>query len=786
MKIELQGRPGWRTRLHRVSVRTIDLALAVLITAGALVVFAYTGIGGNSHAGFAFLQNIELRSLDLRFAARGVRAHDDRIAIVDLDERTLQKLGSYPIPRSAYARLIERLHADGARVIAFDATFPTLSNNSALAALDRLQNESGPLPAEINKHIAAIKLAADQDALFAAAMKQAGNVVLGHLFLDGERAKLADPKLQEEYFNVAWGQAYPQIVKVKPKEANQDFDLNQAWIDNHGLVGLGAEANLAKLAEAAASYGFIDINTDPDGTLRHAVLIMRYKDQDFFPPLAVQAVRQYEHIPDQEIVVYIAENGLERIQLGKRILFPSHDGTQLINYAGPFGTYRHYSMVDVLDATLPTDAFQNKIVLMGATAKAIGDLRNTPFEGAYMGVEVHANIIDNLLHYGEAGRSFLTRGLREEAIDAGFILFFGLVLGVVFSRMRPFYATLVAVLGLVLFAAVVYFAFAWSGRWLSFVIPAGTLALNYAAITSFRMVFEESEKRKIRKTFSQYLSPGVISLIEQDPGKYIRPGGEMKELSVMFTDIRGFTTLSEGMSPNELVEWLNEYLGAMTDVLFKNYGTLDKYIGDAIMAFWGSPYPQQDHAVRACRCGLEMMQTLERLNRKWLAEGKREAAMGVGINTGPVNVGNMGSNKRLSWTVMGDNVNLASRLEGLTKEYRVRCILSEATFLQVTDQFVARELDRIRVKGKKQPVKIYELLAPVSESVQYAEFVSAFDAAMSLYREQRWREAAGHFAELLARYPEDGPTQIFLQRATEFLEEAPAVGWDGVYVMKTK
>jgi adenylate cyclase len=684
MKARLQGGAGWQARLRRVSVRTIDLALAVLITAAGLVVFAYTGIGSSSQAGFAFLQNIELRSLDLRFAARGARPHDNRIVIVDLDERTLQKLGSYPIPRSAYAHLLERLHTAGARVVAFDATFPTPSNNSALAALDLLQKESGAaLPPEVSKRIASIRAATDQDALFAAAMKQAGNVVLGHLFLDAERAKLADSQLEEVYFNVAWGKAYPQIVKVKSKAQGQDFDLNKAWVESGGLVGLGAEANLARLAEAAASYGFIDIETDPDGTLRHAALIMRYKDQDFFPPLAIQAVREYEQIPDQEVVVYIAENGLERIQLGRRELHPAHNGTQLINYAGPFGTYPHYSMVDVITSAVPADAFKDKIVLTGATAKAIGDLRNTPFEGAYMGVEVHANIIDNLLHYGEPGRTFLTRGLREEAADIGFILFFGLVLGVVFSRVRPLYATLVAVVTLGVFAAIVYAAFVHSGRWLSFVIPAGTLVANYAAITSFRMVFEESEKRKIRKTFSQYLSPGVIGLIEQDPGKYIRPGGEMKELSVMFTDIRGFTTLSEGMTPNELVEWLNEYLGAMTDILFRNNGTLDKYIGDAIMAFWGSPYPQQDHAVRACRCGVEMMQALEQLNRKWVAEGKREAAMGVGINTGPVNVGNMGSNKRLSWTVMGDNVNLASRLEGLTKEYRTRCILSEATYIHL-------------------------------------------------------------------------------------------------------
>jgi adenylate cyclase len=336
------------------------------------------------------------------------------------------------------------------------------------------------------------------------------------------------------------------------------------------------------------------------------------------------------------------------------------------------------------------------------------------------------------------------------------------------------------------FSGFVYYGFVHWGRWYSFVVPAATLVASYASITSFRVIHEEREKRKIRRTFSQYISPGVIELIEKDPHEYIRPGGEVKDLTVMFSDIRDFTTLSEGLTPDELVNLLNQYLSVMTDILFRHLGTLDKYIGDAIMAFWGSPYPQPDHALRGCRCAVEMIAGLEELNRKWAEQGRRQIAIGIGLNTGPVNVGNMGSDKRLAWTCMGDNVNLASRLEGMTKEYRNRVIISEFTQAQVSDQFVTREVDRIRVKGKKKPVVIYELLAPISERHTYEALLTKYNAALDVYRSQNWLEAVGAFGELLLAYPDDGPTQILLQRSVEFLEEAPEPDWDGVYVMKSK
>jgi adenylate cyclase len=301
-----------------------------------------------------------------------------------------------------------------------------------------------------------------------------------------------------------------------------------------------------------------------------------------------------------------------------------------------------------------------------------------------------------------------------------------------------------------------------------------------------RMVREEGEKRKIRKTFSQYLSPGVIELIEKDPEKYIRTGGEMKELTILFSDIRGFTTISEKLAPDELVALLNEYFGQMTEIVFATNGTLDKYIGDAIMAFWGSPYPQEDHAFRSCSCALQMVSGLAKLNEKLEGAGRPPIGIGIGLNTGLVNVGNMGSERRLSWTVMGDNVNLASRLEGITKQYHVQLIISEATYRHVASQFVCRELDKIRVKGKTQPVNIYELMDVAENRAAHQSLITGFDRAMKAYRAQKWSAAANLFAEILTTFPDDGPTQVFLERAVEFSETAPRGEWDGVYVMKTK
>ena len=773
------------TRLAAVPPRRVSFVISLAVTLAGLAAFLFANIGGSPLAGFVFVQNVEQRSLDARFNLRGARPPDPRIVLVDIDEKTLQRVGAYPIARSAYAQLIDRLHADGARIVAFDVTFPTPEKNSAVEALGKLEGELKSAPAPVREKIAALKQSSDNDRLLAESMKRAGNVILGHVFLDAQRGEALSPQAAEAYFNTAWGAAFPQVLKVK---AGRDFDLGEAWEKRGGgQVAQAVEANIASLAESARSFGFINNNPDSDGTMRRAGLLIRYQNAEFFPSLAFQVMREYQQVPDQELKAFLNENGLERIEFGAHTLRPRPDSTVLINYAGPFGAYPHYSMVEVMEGEVSPATFRDKIVLLGPTALGIGDIRNTPFQGpTYMGVEIHANVVDNLLHVDEPGRAFLRRGNREEMVDLAGILFFGLGLGWWFGKTKPAWATLSAAAVFALFLVLVVVAFGRWGMWLSFVVPAGTLLANYAGVTSFRMIFEEREKRKVRRTFQQYVSPGVIRLLEQDPGRFLRRGGETKELTIMFADIRGFTSLSEGLTADEVVTLLNEYLGEMTEILFQRWGTLDKYIGDAIMAFWGSPFPQEDYAQRACSAALDMCARLEELNLRWREENRPTLAIGVGLNTGPVNVGNMGSDRRLAWTVMGDNVNLASRLEGLTKEYGVRMVVSESTWQQVQSHFVGRDLDRIRVKGKQQPVGVYELLGFRQNAEQHGELLAAFGDALRAYRRRQWREAVAGFEALLGRWPQDGPSQLFLRRSREFLAEAPPPDWDGVYVMKTK
>jgi adenylate cyclase len=782
--------------------RRLDYGLAVLVTLASVGLYAYMQTSGRNAAGLRFIENIEARSLDARFNLRGVRPHDPNIVIVGLDEKTLQRVGAYPIPRNGYAKLIDRLNADGAKLIVFDFNFPVSEKNSAVEALKKLEAEvKGQAGPEVSRKIRDIEATSDNDKIFADSIKRAGNVVLGHMFLDKGRAASVTVEGAEEYFNILSAHIFPQMQTLP----GRNVDPIKAWEQATGsaqdafefdqLNAAGIYSNLPLLADGAKSFGFFNEIPDPDGTYRRTPLLIRYKYVDkagndwdnFYPSLALEAVHYYADIDDKDIAAWVADDGIDHVQLGTKMLRPDPDGTLVVNYVGPYLSFKQYSMVDVINGDFTPCTFKNKLVLFGPTALAIGDMRTTPFHTEdYMGVEIHANVIDNILHANEPGRGFISRSNREIAIDLAFILFFGVGLGFWFSRTKPLMATGSAIAALFLFAGAVYFAFAHYGMWLSFVVPAGTLVANYAGITSFRMIFEEREKRKVRRTFERYVSPGVISLIEKDPKKYFKTGGESKELTVMFSDIRSFTTLSEGLTPDELVGLLNEYLGEMTDILFRRWGTLDKYIGDAIMGFWGSPFPQDDHAIRACACALDMRARLKELNLKWESEGRKTLSIGIGLNTGEVNVGNMGSSKRFAWTVMGDNVNLASRLEGITKDYHVQCVVSESTYQAAKDHYVFRELDRIRVKGKNLPVTIYELLDWVRNESLYTERIVRFSEALTAYRRQEWKDAIELFKKIRAKFPDDGPAETFIWRSRDFMEAPPEREWDGVYEMKTK
>ncbi len=796
---ELWGR--FADIVGKVPAKRVDAAIAVLVTLGALALYLFVVTGLQRRAALTFLETIEVRSLDARFRARGLRPVDDRIIIVGLDEKTLQRVGSFPIARNYYAQAVDKIASGGPRVIGFDFDFPTPEKNSAVEALKKLETEFATSSPAVVEKIRAIEKSSDNDAILADSMKKAGNVVLGHIFLDAERAKAMDVKTAQDYLYVLSDHPFPQVRPEKKQD--KDFDLSKAWNNpatgHEGPVMYGIEPNLRVLAEAAKSYGFFNYNPDRDGIYRRALSLIRYHQEDcasapigecqWYPSLPLEMLRVAENIKDQSMVGNMAAVGLGNIEVGPYTFPTEPDGSFLINFAGPFKTYPHCSMADVIDGKEPCapSRFAGKIVLMGPTAIGIGDLRPMPFQSSdFMGVELHANVLDNMLNGDKPGRGFLKRGANEEVLDILFIVAFGLGMGYAFARLRPLWSTCSMIAALAAYFGLTYLAFAHWGMWLSLVIPAGTLVVDYGAITSFRMIFEEREKRKMRTRFERYVAPGVIKLMENDPARYFKVGGESKELTVMFSDIRQFTTISEGLTADELVHLLNEYLGDMTDIVFKRWGTLDKYIGDALMAFWGSPYPQEDHAIRACSAALDMKSRLEELNLKWEIEKKKPIEIGIGINTGVVSVGNLGSTKRFAWSVIGDPVNVASRLEGQNKEYHTARIISDFTYEQVKNEFVCRDLDRIRVKGKLKPVKIYELMAFAKDAGKYSDLLTHWTGASDAYYRQAWDEAIQRFEGLLSRYPDDGPSHAFLKRSHKKRMETPDPTWDGVFVATEK
>jgi adenylate cyclase len=334
------------------------------------------------------------------------------------------------------------------------------------------------------------------------------------------------------------------------------------------------------------------------------------------------------------------------------------------------------------------------------------------------------------------------------------------------------------------FAAIVYFAFL-HGSWLNFIVPAlFTLVPNVSLVALYRVLIEEQEKRKVRGAFQQYVSPEVIRRLLADPER-VKP--RKSEITILFSDVRGFTSISESLDAQELADLLNGYLTEMTRIIFRNQGTLDKYIGDAVMALWGAPFDEPDHATRACEAALSMLARLAELQKEWRAQGRPVMDIGVGINTGVASVGNMGSSLRYGYTAMGDSVNLASRLEGLNKEYGTRIIISESTYKVLrSDRVLVRELDMIRVKGKLLPVAIYEVLDAEALGAEGKELVELFACGQKAYKQRDWRAAGQAFEQILDRWPDDGPARIFLRRCEEYLAEGPEADWDGVYVMKHK
>lgn len=610
---------------------------------------------------------------------------------------------------------------------------------------------------------------------------------------------------------------------IKAKENTKDFkwDSYDDWVNdfknqsfpNAILQAKGWTLDVPVIAEQTKNTGYFNANLDNDGTIRSSRLIV-HTGRSYFPslPLKTYLVATHQNAAVKmninpatgrnEVVEFgLTDNDTGNI-VGK--IPTDGEGTMMINYYGPQKMFPHMSLADLLtdgdDAEIDvrrkhkdgrwvvetervkkSQWLKDKILVVGATAIGIFDLRPTPFETtAYPGVETHANVISNLLTH-----NYFRSWEEERSKMPLLLLVLGIVLSVTLAQIGAIPGLTLTGLFFVAFWFIDKFYLFDHGIVVAIIWPLIMISGVFVTMTFYRYLTEERGKKELRQTFQKYVSPAIVEEILSDP-KNIELGGRKQNVTLFFSDVRGFTTISEKLDPRALSDLLNSYLTPMTELVFKNRGTLDKYMGDAVMAFFGAPIHYRDHAKYACRCALQSVKKLFELQKEYERKGLPKIDIGIGLNSGEVSVGNMGSQTVRSYTVMGDAVNLASRLEGINKQYGTRIIISEFTFAQVKSDFVCREIDWVRVKGKALPVKIYELIEEGKAKGPTETLLNWFQEGYVKYHEKSWAAALEAFTKALNVKPDDEVSKVYLARCQEYLVEPPPDDWDGVFVMKTK
>jgi adenylate cyclase len=741
-----------------VSISPASLTLCTILVVAILFV-----------CGIPILDLIELKTYDLRFLSRGSVQPSRAVVMAVIDEKSLETEGRWPWPRSKLATLVDILSHDGARVIGFDIGFLEPDENSQLAFIQQFSQRVEALAIKHPQLVDLIhesQVQADNDLALANAIKRSSAaVVLGYFFHMSAadlNYRIEQSEIDQQLQRIS-ASKYPFIIYE-----DQDMDVGPFF------RAYAPESNLAMFTEAAAASGYFSLKSDQDGVVRWMPLIIQ-GGEDLFPPLAVSCAWHYLGKP--QLLVQVGHYGVEGIQMGKRFIPTDENGQLLINYLGPRNTFPQVSISDMLNGKVPKGTFTDKLVLVGATATGAHDLRSTPFSPLYSGVEIHATVIDNILT-----QNFLTRPRWSQVYDLLAIMTLGMLIGIALPRMDALKGLLCAIGLFVLYIAIARWLFISAGVWLNIVYPLFVLSTNYTVLTVYQYVTEERERKKIKGAFMHYVAPVVIEKMLQEP-EQLKLGGEERVLTVLFSDLQGFTTHSERYAPHELIDFLSEYYARMTEQLFAYEGMLIEYVGDELLALFGAPLAQPDHAARACATALAMREHRNTLRQEWAKLDRPPLTSRIGINSGLMLVGNLGSRYRFHYGVLGDHVNLGSRLEGLNKTYGTEILLGENTAHLVNTSFVLRELDLVRVVGREQSVRIYELLARVDMALPPTQekACSSYAAGLEAYRQQRWHEAQGLFEEALALWPGDGPARTMLARCQLYQEAPPAKEWDGVF-----
>lgn len=762
--------------------------------------FWITYLGETGNLKSAFLREKffgPLRSLNgaftnAKFKIRGPRAPKNKIVIVEIDDESIQYLGRWPWHRDTMAALVNNILAFGAKVVGLDIVFSEADQRvpSELADLLRQRNLGGVIE-QFETDLAL-------ESVFA---KSKGRIVTGWA-TNGECQPLYAST--EEECPVM----HPEIVEAIPagfsKFAFTQFNPPKNWDPKKTPVvsAYNFLTNIPGFIAVSKHAGFFNATLDPDGYVRRTA-IFTLTGGIPYPSLPLEMARVGL---DENLELTINDDHkVEAIRFAKmgREIKTSPLGTIEVNFRGPSFHFPYVAALDIIEGNpklkyrqayrglastdVLADLLKDAYVLIGPTALGIFDMRAFPFDSNTPGVEGHATILDNIL----SGDYLKTASQSGGQIWILMLMIFGAVAFAYYTEKLEsiaalvFFAVIMVITGGIDQKALFENGYNWNTS-LFYIEIATVFVLTIAA----KYVMEEKNKKFVKGAFAKYVAPSIVDTIIKDPTK-LTVGGEKRDLTIMFSDIRGFTTLSEKMDPKSLSTFLNEYLGSMTDIVFEHQGTLDKYIGDAVMAFWGAPVADPNHAKNACEATIHMIRKLNEIKPVLKEKYGVEVKIGIGVNSGPVSVGNMGSERIFAYTVIGDDVNLASRLEGLTKEYGVQIITTRATFKEIerTGNSLPshRVLDKVKVKGKNDAVEIIQL---VDRDLD-AKGMTLFEQGRKLYFEQKWDQAIDAFKkanQILAAEAGQGdyPCEMYVERCETFKQSPPDADWDGSWVMTTK
>lgn len=721
---------------------------------GSLLIVLFF-LQGTGLVNISLLTSLEGIAADIRLNSTLQGGVDQRIVIVDIDESSLSQYGQWPWNRNILAQLLDTLF-DHYQVqsLGFDMVFAEPAGkeftniNSEVKNLKNISHDAKKV----------IEYEAMQDQRFAKAMENR-NISLGIFFNQGQNSQLNQ---------------LPTAITQLDAATNQALSLPKPQ---------GYTANLSEFHQANATSGFFDNPVvDKDGKFRRVPLFQSFQSQ-LYPSLALSMAQLT--LNNSELDIQLVEQGeylaITGVQLGHRLIATDKAGAVQIPFRGPEGSFPYISVSDILDRKIALDELKNKTILIGTSAPGLLDLRSTPVDESMPGVEVHANIIAGILD----------QNIPQEpayliAVQSIGYLLLGLFLLLVPHFLSPIYTLVLS--SLLILASLSVNIILWQQ---GLMFPLATPILLIISFFIFHMSWgffiESRHKRAITRLFSQYVPPQLVKEMAKTP-EQITLAGESKELTVLFADVRNFTNISEAISPQELTALMNQILTPMTEAIYRNMGTVDKYMGDAIMAFWGAPVAQEDHANKAVLSALGMQKKIRQLSEQLQAKGHPEIAIGIGINTGIMSVGNMGSEYRMAYSVMGDAVNLGSRLEGLSKVYGARIIVSE-NCQQQAPEFLYRVLDKVRVKGKKEPIRILE---PISR-LQSCEFEdirksALLNEAIELYCHRQWLDALD-MLDKIEQFNDshyEKVIQLYRQRIYEFQQHPPADDWDCVFTFSEK